>query len=98
MNDSQAPTMGVTESKGSDKITKYISLTIQSLSTYCSKAYASRIISANENNALYGLYFTTGGEKLAKTCNLLPTRSFNVLYNKLIYNALWQLHLKLETR
>lgn len=60
-------TIVVYESKKSEKVVKTISAErptglYGALIEYCSKAQAKRIIKAQENNLLYGLYFDKNGK------------------------------------
>jgi len=54
--------IAIHESKNSDKVIKFIPLTVESLSEYCSKKYARTIIHEHENGSVWGLYFTPSGK------------------------------------
>jgi len=53
--------LAICQSKKSDTVVKFIELSVESLSQYCSKKYAKSIISSYENGGLWGIYFTKSG-------------------------------------
>ena len=61
-------TLGVCESKTSDKVVKFVALSAWDLTNYCSLKYAKRIIEAHDNGQLWGVYFTKTGRIKATFC------------------------------
>jgi len=53
--------IAVCESKNSEKVSRFIDLTVEEISQYCSKRYAKQIIEAQENGSVWGVYFTPSG-------------------------------------
>ena len=53
--------IAIYESKNSEKVAKFIPLTVKSLSEYCSRSYARKIIREHENSCIWGIHFTKGG-------------------------------------
>lgn len=51
----------VCESKNSEKVIRFVSLTVDALTEYCSKKYAKKIIQAYMNNQFWGAHFTKSG-------------------------------------
>jgi flavoprotein len=49
------------ESKKSDKIIKFIDLSVEKLSDHCSVKYAKKIVRAHENGYLWGVHITKMG-------------------------------------
>jgi hypothetical protein len=60
--ETQIEIYAVCSSKKSEQVVKFIKLSIDELSRYCSKRYAKSIISCYENGGLWGLYFTETGK------------------------------------
>jgi hypothetical protein len=60
--------LAIYEAKNSDKTVRFISLTIDSLTEYCSKKYAKKIIEAHENGQLWGVCLTKSGRIKASFC------------------------------
>jgi hypothetical protein len=54
-------TLAVHQSKNSDTVVKFIDLSVEKLSEYCSEKYAKSIIASHENGGLWGIYFTKSG-------------------------------------
>ena len=52
-------TLPIFESKTSDKTIRFVSF--DNLTEYCSPAYARKIIAAQQNGQLWGLYLTKTG-------------------------------------
>ena len=50
------------ESKKSEKVVTWLPLNVESLSLYCSRKYARRIIREHENGSVWGAYFTPSGK------------------------------------
>ena len=55
-------TIAIHASKNSETVIKSINASVNALSSYCSKTYANRILSALEKGSLYGVYFTKSGK------------------------------------
>jgi alpha-galactosidase len=49
-------------SKHEEGVCKFVHFSVASLSKYCSKKYAKRIMSAQQAGALYGVYLTPSGK------------------------------------
>ena len=58
-------TIPIYESGESDKVIRFIDLSVEKLSEHCSKQYAKRIIHASENGYLWGVHITKSGKHRA---------------------------------
>jgi len=54
-------TIAIHESAHSEKVVKFIELSIESLTKHCSKQYAERIMFSQNNGYLYGVHLTKSG-------------------------------------
>ena len=57
--------IAIYESKNSEKVVKFIPLTVESLSAHCSRSYARKIIRERENGCVWGVHFTKSGSIMA---------------------------------
>lgn len=54
-------TVAIHKSKNSEVVVKFIELSVDKLSQYCSEKYALSIIESHENGSLWGIYLTKSG-------------------------------------
>lgn len=54
-------TIAIYESGKSEKVIKFIELSVKNLSEHCSVKYSKRIIYASENGSLWGVHVTGSG-------------------------------------
>jgi hypothetical protein len=54
-------TLAIHQQKNSDIVVRFIELSVDKLSQYCSKRYAKLIIECHNNGSLWGVYFTKSG-------------------------------------
>lgn len=54
--------IAIYEDRKSEKVVKWLPLTVEALSEYCSKKYARTIICEHENGSVWGVHFTPSGQ------------------------------------